>query len=148
MSIYQFATKREKRKTHWRILKRTIGKRVEYFYDSKGNLISVTDQIGARTEFTYLTDSKAPAHYLDTIIDSLGRPAAKTEYDTEGRIKKITDADGKTIEYEFDTAAKIQKVTDQLDNTTVIENDDRGNVVREVSPEGNTTLRFRRSDTF
>jgi YD repeat-containing protein len=34
-----------------------IGKRVEYIYDSKGNLISVTDQTGAKTEFTYLTDT-------------------------------------------------------------------------------------------
>jgi RHS repeat-associated protein len=117
------------------------GQRITFDYDSNGNLISVTDPAGAKTEFTYLDDPKAPEHYLDTIIDSLGRPAAKTEYDTEGRIKKITDADGKTIEYEFDTDSKIQKVTDQLGNTTIIQNDDRGNVIREVSPTGNETLR-------
>jgi YD repeat-containing protein len=75
------------------------------------------------------------------IIDPLGRTAAKTEFDEQGRIKKVIDADGKVIEYDFDTESRIQKVTDQLGNTTIIENDDQGNVIREVSPEGAITLR-------
>jgi len=117
------------------------GRKVSYSYDDKGNLISVTDQSGAVTQFTYLTDPKAPAHYLDQIIDSLGRPAARTEYDEQGRIKKITDASGKTIEYSFDTESGIQKVTDQLGNTTTLYTDSRGNVVKEISPEGAITER-------
>ncbi|MDR3108366.1 MAG: hypothetical protein LBU65_01585, partial [Planctomycetaceae bacterium] len=117
------------------------GKRVEYKYDTLGNLIAVTDQHGDTVQFTYLTDENAPQHYLDKVIDPLGRTAAKTEFDEQGRIKKVIDADGKTIEYDFNTEARIQKVTDQLGNTTIIENDERGNVIREVSPEGAVTLR-------
>jgi RHS repeat-associated protein len=117
------------------------GKRVEYKYDTLGNLVAVIDQHGDTVKFTYLTDDNAPEHYLDEVIDPLGRTAAKTEFDEQGRIKKITDADGKTIEYDFNTEARIQKVTDQLGNTTIIENDERGNVIREVSPEGAITLR-------
>jgi RHS repeat-associated protein len=114
------------------------GKRVEYTYDSLGNLVAVKDQSNSTVQFTY---QNAPQHYLDKVIDPLGRTAAKTEFDEQGRIKKVIDADGKTIEYEFDTEARIQKVTDQLGNTTTIENDERGNVIREVSPEGAITLR-------
>jgi RHS repeat-associated protein len=117
------------------------GRRVEYIYDNKGDLVAVKDQSGATVSFTYLTNPKAPEHYLDQVIDPLGRTAAKTEFDEQGRIKKVIDADGKVIEYDFDTEAKIQKVTDQLGNTTIIENDDKGNVIREVSPEGAITLR-------
>jgi YD repeat-containing protein len=117
------------------------GKRVEYIYDAKGDLVAVKDQSNATVQFTYLTDPKAPEHYLDKVIDPLGRSAAKTEFDEQGRIKKVIDADGKVIEYEFDTGSKIQKVKNQLGNVTIIENDDRGNVIREVSPEGAITLR-------
>jgi YD repeat-containing protein len=117
------------------------GRRVEYTYDNKSDLIAVKDQTGATVQFTYLTDPKAPKHYLDQVIDPLGRTAAKTEFDEQGRIKKVIDAEGKVIEYDFDTESRIQKVTDQLGNTTIIENDDQGNVIREVSPEGAITLR-------
>jgi RHS repeat-associated protein len=116
------------------------GRRVEYSYDNKGDLVAVKDQSNATVQFTYLTDPKAPEHYLDQVIDPLGRTAAKTEFDEQGRIKKVIDAEGKVIEYDFDTESRIQKVTDQLGNTTIIENDDQGNVIREVSPEGNITL--------
>jgi YD repeat-containing protein len=141
MLTYQFLTKRIKQKMRWRIPKRTIGKRVEYIYDAKGDLVAVKDTSDVTVQFTYLTDPKAPEHYLDKVIDPLGRSAAKTEFDEQGRIKKVIDADGKVIEYEFDTGSKIQKVKDQLGNVTIIENDDRGNVIREVSPEGAITLR-------
>ncbi|MDR0609673.1 MAG: hypothetical protein LBG58_06140, partial [Planctomycetaceae bacterium] len=138
MSNY-FAAKRKKRKTHWQAPMWTYEKRTTY--DSKGDLVAVTDTSNAAVQFTYLTDPKAPEHYLDKVIDPLGRSAAKTEFDEQGRIKKVIDADGKVIEYEFDTGSKIQKVKDQLGNVTIIENDDRGNVIREVSPEGAVTLR-------
>ncbi|MDR2169985.1 MAG: hypothetical protein LBP59_07585 [Planctomycetaceae bacterium] len=52
------------------------GRRVEYIYDSKGGLVGVKDQSGATVSFTYLTDPKAPEHYLDQVIDPLGHTAA------------------------------------------------------------------------
>jgi hypothetical protein len=46
------------------------GRRVEYIYDNKGDLIAVKDQTGATVSFTYLTDPKAPEHYLDQVYYS------------------------------------------------------------------------------
>ena len=117
------------------------GNRIEYDYDFDGNLISVTDRVDAVTEFRYLAGPSDPEHYLDEVIDPLGRSAAKTIYDAEGRIESITDADGKTINYTWNGDSRIQTVTDQLNHTTTIETDARGNVIREVDPEGVTVLR-------
>ncbi|MCL2622290.1 MAG: putative Ig domain-containing protein, partial [Planctomycetaceae bacterium] len=112
------------------------GKKMTYTYDVNEDLVAVTDQSNATVQFTYLTGSNVPEHYLDKVIDPLGRTAARTEYDEQGRIKKTTDAAGKTIEYSFDTESGVQRVTDQLGNTTTIHVDSRGNVTREISPEG------------
>ena len=114
------------------------GNSVTYQYDGRGDLVSVTDQIGATTQFRYADDRP---HFLDEIIDPLGRPAARTTYDSDGRIESMIDADGNSVTYAYNTDTKVQFVTDQLGFTTEIELDDDGNAVREVSPEGVITLR-------
>ena len=114
------------------------GSQVTYEYNGNDDLVAVTDQIGATTRFEY---SQERPHYLDSIIDPLGRPAARTTYDADGRIESMIDAQGNSVSYAYDTDTKIQFVTDQLGYTTEIELDDRGNAIREVSPEGVITLR-------
>jgi RHS repeat-associated protein len=117
------------------------GKRVEYSYDSNGNLVAVKDTSNATVQFTYLTDPKAPEHYLDKVIDPLGRSAAKTEFDEQGRIKKVIDATGNITEYSFDLGSNTQKITDALGNTRTLYTDSYGNVVKEISAEGRVVLR-------
>jgi RHS repeat-associated protein len=117
------------------------GKKVTYTYDSKGDLVAVTDTSNATVQFTYLTDPKAPEHYLDTVIDPLGRSAAKTEFDEQGRIKKVIDAEGNITEYSFDLGSNTQRITDALGNTRTLYTDSRGNVVKEISAEGHIILR-------
>ena len=113
------------------------GNRIEYGYDDAGNLTSVTDRAGATTSFTYL---ETPAHYLDQVIDPYGRPAARTEYDEQGRIKTITDAGGQTIRYEWNADSRVQRITNQLGHTSILETDARGNVVRQEDPASGSTL--------
>ncbi|MCA9013282.1 MAG: RHS repeat protein, partial [Planctomycetaceae bacterium] len=115
-------------------------KEVNYAYDGAGNLVSVTDPVQATTQFTYRTDG---TNYLDTIIDPLGRAAARTEYTADGRVSKVTDAAGKTIEYTYDTNAesRLQTVTDQLGHVTTITLNSNGDAVREVGPTGSITKR-------
>ena len=116
------------------------GNRIEYKYSPDGDLVKVIDRVGAETEFTYLDGVNDPEHYIDQVIDPYGRAAAQNVYDDAGRLKKTTDADGKTIEYSWDGNTKIQHITDQLGNTTIIEVDGRGNVLREEGPEGSIML--------
>jgi hypothetical protein len=59
------------------------GNAVRYRQNSKGDLVRVTDRVGAKVDFTYRPDRP---HYLEDIIDPLGRTAAKTEYYPDGRM--------------------------------------------------------------
>jgi RHS repeat-associated protein len=114
------------------------GNQISYAYDAAGDLVSVTDRMMATTQFSYLT---TPAHYLDEITDPLGNLAARTEYDADGRIKKVIDADGQSIEYSYDLNQLTQTVTDQLGFVTTLTVDDRGNVLSEQDPLGGLMLR-------
>jgi YD repeat-containing protein len=113
-----------------------LGEKVTYSYDAKGDLVSVTDRQGNITRYEY---NAGRAHYLDKIIDPLGREAVKTEYDEKGRLKKTTNAGGAGVEFTYDPANSIQIVRDALGNSTTYEYDARGNILTEVDAVGKIT---------
>jgi RHS repeat-associated protein len=113
-----------------------LGAKVVYAYDAKGDLVSVTDRDGNTTQFGY---NSSRAHYLEKIVDPLGREAVKTEYDEQGRLKKTSNASGNGVEFVYDPANAIEIVKDALGNPTTYEYDKRGNVVRAVDAMGGTT---------
>jgi choice-of-anchor C domain-containing protein len=113
-----------------------MGNKVTYDYDAKGDLVAVSDREGNTTKFEY---DAAQAHYLDKIVDPLGRTGIKNEYDASGKLKKILDANGNAVEMVYDPNNSIQKVKDALGNETVYEYDNQGNVVTEVDAEGKIT---------
>lgn len=79
-------------------------------YDSKGNLLSITDRSGLNAKMTY------DANYLMTsryVAGTLGEEAiTKTQYVTTPLIgvKEITDPNGKKIRYEYDGFNRIKAV--------------------------------------
>lgn len=97
------------------------GSRVEYRYDSDGNLAGVKDRANQgtsfETTFAYRQDGATATHYLDTITDPLGRQPVVTEYyggndfsisgqfGLSNRIKRITDASGKSIDFQYELSA-------------------------------------------
>ncbi|MFO0847151.1 MAG: putative Ig domain-containing protein [Gemmataceae bacterium] len=111
---------------------------VRYRYDAAGNLVEVK-QVTAATPvekaltstFTYRTDRP---HYLDSYTDPNSRRAVKTEYDPDGRIKSVTDADGNVASQEYDLRLFSETVKDKRGNPTVLTYNDRGNVTRTVRP--------------
>jgi RHS repeat-associated protein len=113
-----------------------MGQKVKYAYNEQGDLTAVTDREGNTTQYEY---NQAQAHYLDKIVDPLGRTGIKNEYDDKGRLKKILDANGNPIELIYDPNNSVQKVKDALGNETVFEYDQRGNVVTEIDAEGKIT---------
>jgi large repetitive protein len=115
-----------------------MGNKVTYSYDAQGDLIAVTDREGNTTRYEY---DETQAHYLDEIIDPLGRTGVKNEYDDKGRLKQIEDANGNAVEMIYDPDNSIQRVKDALGNETVYEYDSRGNVVTEIDAEGKITKR-------
>ncbi|MEM8721584.1 MAG: hypothetical protein AAGE84_20195 [Cyanobacteria bacterium P01_G01_bin.39] len=68
------------------------GNKIRYQYDAAGDLVAVTDREKNTTLYGY---SEERSHYLDEIIDPLGRTDVKTEYDNSGRMTRLIDVDGK-----------------------------------------------------
>ena len=114
------------------------GNEIKYDYDDAGDLISVTDREQNTTRYGY---SEERAHYLDEIIDPLGRTGVKTEYDDDGRLSRVIDVNGEAVELNYDPDNSVQTTKDVLGNETTYVYDERGNIVQEVDALGGITRR-------
>jgi RHS repeat-associated protein len=114
------------------------GNRVRYAYDARGDLVAVTDRTDNTTTFAYRTN---PAHYLEKVIDPLGRIGVRNEYDDQGRLTGIVDAAGNPTQVSYDPHNLISRVTDALGNTTIEEYDARGNILSQIDALGAVTRR-------
>jgi RHS repeat-associated protein len=115
------------------------GERIRYGYNAQGDLTSVTDRSGNITTLKY--NEPRRAHFLTEIVDPLGRPGIRGEYDDQGRLVKMIDADGKEVQMTHDPANATETVIDQLGNSTTYIYDARGNVITEINAEGEVTKR-------
>ncbi len=114
------------------------GNEIQYQYDARGDLVAVTDRENNTTRFEY---HEARAHYLDEIIDPLGREAVRTEYDQNGRLSRVIDVNGEAVELVYDTSNDVQTVSDVFGNETTYVYDERGNVLTEIDTVGLVTSR-------
>ncbi|WP_375495156.1 hypothetical protein [uncultured Nostoc sp.] len=114
------------------------GKQIRYDYNAQGDLISVTDREGNTTRMEYDQERK---HYLDKIIDPLGRTGVKNEYGDDGRLKKMVDAAGASVQLAYDPSHSTETINDALGNPTTYEYDERGNVVTEIDALGGIITR-------
>jgi YD repeat-containing protein len=112
------------------------GNRIEYGYDELGDLVAVTDRENNTTRFDY-HDTRA--HYLDEIIDPLGRSGVRSEYGNDGRLSRILDVNGEAIELIYDPDNSTETVLDVFGAPTTYVYDGRGNVVQEVDAIGKVT---------
>ncbi|MCC6235860.1 MAG: PASTA domain-containing protein, partial [Verrucomicrobiales bacterium] len=112
------------------------GNAIVYDYDVRGDLVAVTDQANLTTRFTY---HPVPRHFLNEVIDPLGRQAQRTEFDENGRIVATIDALGNRTEQNFDPSNFIGTVTDARGNITTLVYNARGNVLERHDPLGNVT---------
>jgi len=112
------------------------GQPISFAYSDSGNLVAVTDRRGNTTEFTYLA---AREHYLDEVIDPLGRTGVRSEYDDEGRLKKSYDLNGNAVEFVSDPGMSVQTIIDPSGNPQLYAYDELGRVVETVDALGNRT---------
>lgn len=108
----------------------------EYGYNGLGELISVTDPSGVEVTLTYHAD---PAHYLDEIIDPLGRTGVQYEYDAEGRLAAIIDENGNRSEQTWDLGGFMGTLSNYRGDITTIQYNARGNVISEEDSLGGVT---------
>ncbi|MCA9223793.1 MAG: RHS repeat protein, partial [Planctomycetales bacterium] len=99
-----------------------------------------TDQAGEFTTYSYLVD---PAHFLEEALDQNGEREFKVVYGPDGRYEQVIDVNGNPIQTADppDLLAKQAVVRDGNGSATTLFFDDLGNVLREVDPLGNETIR-------
>jgi len=97
-------------------------------------LVAVKDRENNATRFEY-EDEDRP-HFLTEVIDPLRRSGVKTDYDEQGRLKQMVDANGSAVELIYDPNNSIQKVKDVFGKETTYVYDRRGNVLTEIDPLG------------
>jgi RHS repeat-associated protein len=114
------------------------GLTLAYAYDANGDLVSVADREGNVTQFSY---HPSRPHYLEKIIDPLGRTGVRSEYDEQGRLVALVDAAGQPVQLVHDPDNWTEQVVDALGNTTTFVYDERGNVIQEINPLGGVTQR-------
>ena len=115
-------------------------------YDSRGNLLSVTDEIYdinvsptvlalVTTDFTY----EPTFNQVTSITDPLGN-STQMEYDSSGNLVAIIDALGNRTEMEYDSRGLLTRLTDALGGETTFSYDPAtGNLLSTGDPLGNTT---------
>lgn len=112
------------------------GKSIRYFYSQAGDLTRVTDREGNQTLFGYRDDF---AHYLETVVDPLGREGVRSDYDDNGRLVSRRNAQGNSTRLEYDPNNALFTSYDTMGNPTVSEYDEFGNIVAQTDPLGRTT---------
>src|SRR5262249_47736173 len=90
------------------------------------------------TRFVY--DPQRP-HYLDQVIDPLGRTGVRAEYDDHGRLTGTSNAAGSAAQLLYDPNNSTETVKDALGNPTTSEYDEQGNIVMEINALGGITRR-------
>jgi RHS repeat-associated protein len=112
------------------------GHPLTYTYDAAADLTAFEDQVGNVTSFTYLVE---PSHYLDTVIDPLGRPTLRADYDANGRNFATTDALNNQSTRHYDVENSTEVVGDALGHEGTLIYDERGNIVAVTDPRGGET---------
>jgi RHS repeat-associated protein len=73
-----------------------LGRRVQYGYNSAGNLINVIDPEGGITRYTYDTDNR-----MITLTDARGITYLTNEYGPSNRVLRQVNADGGVYQYRY-----------------------------------------------
>lgn len=101
-----------------------------YSYDTKGNLISVTDGNGNLTKNGYDALSR-----LTSVTDAENKKTSYT-YSLGGDLTKVTYADGKTLQKRYDEVGRLLVQTDPLGQSTQYTYDANNNVTKVLDRKG------------
>lgn len=113
------------------------GNSLHYTYDGRGDLVTFRNQENLGTNFDYYD---APAHYLREVTSDCGCTSYfRTEYDDDGRVIAIYDANGIPAQVSYDLENNTEVVGDREGNESILTYDDRGNIISVTDPMGATT---------
>lgn len=106
---------------------------IDFDFDGLSRLYKEYGSYGQVTSYTY--DQK---DHLTTINDGLN-PSTTQAFDSQNRLKEITDADSNNVLIEYDAEDRVNKVADQRGLITDYIYDGYGNLQQLISPDTGTT---------
>ena len=130
------------------------GKTNRFGYNSRNNLVAVTNTVGEVTRFTYnnlgqRTSRTEPNGEINQWeYDSAGRlrftvhpdgSRAETQYDTAGRIGAILDRAGGRTSFQYNVLDQVVSLNDPLNRTTTFGYDAVGNMTSQTDAASRTT---------
>lgn len=107
-----------------------LGNTTTTIRDSRGNVISVINPLGAVTQLNYDANNNPIS-----ITDSRGFSTTRT-FDTRGNVSSITDALGNTRSFTYDQFNNITSETDPLGRITRFVYNAKGNLVELIDATG------------
>jgi RHS repeat-associated protein len=116
------------------------GETIDYRYSAVGDLEAVIDQAEHEVGFTYIDDARF-RHYLEDTVDARGIRVSRNEYDDNGRLRAVIDAEGHRIEITHDFVGRTQTIKDRRGNSSTFVFDDAGRVLSQTNAEGETVTR-------
>jgi RHS repeat-associated protein len=127
---------RFKRDAGSRILELLVNDQIQYrySYSSSGSLTTAVNPDGIEQRFVY---SPRFENYLVEILGERGE-SSRLEYDSDGRVLKTIDPNGRETLFDRIPADRIERHSDPLGNTTTYAFDDFGNVLSITYPDGAT----------
>jgi len=115
----------------------SAGRSVSYGYGGTGNLTSITDANGYVTTFVY--DSNDDGRLVQIYYPAEpNNPFVTNVYDSLGRVKTQTNANGYTYQY-FYTGYRTEEI-DPCSHSNVYVFDENGRLISETDPLGNETV--------
>ena len=112
----------------------SFGRTVTYHYDQNGMLEKAVQSTTVNPylhRYVYEMGTR-----LTAITAPDGANLGSFEYDLNGRLTALIDADGNRIIYGHDIASHTQQITDRLGRTTLYEYDGQGNVTYKLDADG------------
>ncbi len=129
-SIYRFDSDNliQKTATGWRWYDR-LGNTVDY--NSSGVIQSYSNPYGAKIGFV-----RSAAGNLIALTDPLDRTIFTFDYDSQGRISRITDIAGASVQYQWQDPGVLAQVTDGQGQVWRYQYDSRQQITQRTNPEG------------
>ena len=106
-------------------------------YNTLNQLVSSTDALKNITNYQY--NKSGLVAYITQCYDTNNAVTTGYQYDKEGRLKQVTDAENGVSGYTYDEYGNITEQKDPMQGITTYEYNDMGKVTLEKSPLGSTT---------
>lgn len=113
------------------------GKSILFTRDEEGRVIKATDTAGRTTSYAY--DEAECAYTQENLVSSIqmmDKTVMAMEYDGNGRITSVEDANGNATEYNYTGDGKLTGLTDAIGTYQKTTYDSEGNITSTTNGAG------------